>query len=191
MNKMSILRIPSPLLDSVRLDRPTSLRRCRLEECRGACCLHGVWLDPLERDDILAHVDLILPWMAVGRGTPSGWFGMAREPEPAFPSGYVIPTECLPNPGHYGGTECVFLRPDARCALQTAGEAAGEHPWRWKPFHCILHPLTFDDDGRVTLAPDDELLSEEGSCFRAGEGVRPIRDWLTEEIRFLEDLTPE
>jgi hypothetical protein len=188
---LTILRFSKPFQISARLSEKTTLRRCRLDECRGACCLHGVWIDPLEREDILVNVSSIQPWMAAGRDNPAAWFGSTCEPEPAFPSGVVIPTSTLVNPGHYGGTECVFLRPDARCALQSAAEAAGMIPWRWKPFHCIIHPLTFDAEGMITLAPDEELASEPGSCFRAGEDQRPIRDWLDPEIRFLESFSVE
>ena len=45
---------------------------------------------------------------------------------------------------HPMGANCIFLRPDRRCGLQAASIAAGEHPWRWKPFYCALHPITFD-----------------------------------------------
>jgi hypothetical protein len=182
---LTILRFSKPFILSDRLDQPTTLRRCRLSECRGACCLHGVWLDPLERDDILSHADRILPHMPAGRENPAAWFGADQEPDSAFPSGFVIPAAVIPNPRHYGGTECVFLRSDFLCALQVAADRIGIDPWRWKPFHCIVHPLTFDPEGRVTLAADDELLAEEGSCFRAGADSRPIRDCLSAEIAFL------
>lgn len=185
---MTILQFDTPFSFSPRIEQRTTMRRCRLEECRGACCLHGVWVDPLERDDILEHAKLILPQMAAGRGKPAGWFGDGREPEPAFPSGYVVPTTVLPNLAHYGGTECVFLRRDSRCALQAAAQAAGLDPWRWKPFHCIIHPLTFDGTGSITLAPDVELLAEEGSCFRPGTILKPIREWLSDELIFLQRM---
>lgn len=187
---MTVLRFPRPFILSERLNQTTTLRRCRLVECRGACCLHGVWLDPLEREDILSHMDWILPAMPEGRKNPQSWFGASREPEPAFPSGVVIPSATLPNPLHYGGTECVFLRPDSFCALQIAAQNNGFTPWRWKPFHCIIHPMTFDADGQITLARDEELLAEEGSCFRAGAELRPIRDWLAGEIAFLNGEAP-
>jgi hypothetical protein len=182
---MTILHFSIPFTLSGRLFEPTMLRRCLLEECHAACCLHGVWVDPLERDDILGHAESILPHMPEGRTNADEWFGTAREEDPSFPSGYVISTAVLPNPAHYGGTECVFLRPDWLCALQVAAVAAGLHHWRWKPFHCILHPLTVEAGGIVTLAPDEELLAEEGSCFRTGTQAGSMLESLAEEIGFI------
>ncbi len=181
---MTILRFPHSLQLSGELFRSTRLRRCTLEECRGACCLHGVWVDPLEIDDILRNKDLIFPYLAEGRKDTEDWFTNDREEDAFFPSGYLVRTATLPNPAHYGGTECVFLRPDARCSLQTASIAAGLHPWRWKPFHCIIHPITYED-GSFTIATDEELLAEEAGCFRAGAAETRMHENLVEEMDFL------
>ncbi len=181
---MTILRFPHSLQLSGELFRSTRLRRCTLEECRGACCLHGVWVDPLEIDDILRNKDLIFPYLAEGRKDTEDWFTNDREEDAFFPSGYLVRTATLPNPAHYGGTECVFLRPDARCSLQTASIAAGLHPWRWKPFHCIIHPITYED-GSFTIATDKELLAEEAGCFRAGAAETRMHENLAEEMDFL------
>ncbi|MBN1439728.1 MAG: DUF3109 family protein [Anaerolineales bacterium] len=163
------------------------MRRCRLAECRGACCLHGVWVDPLEKNDILANLESILPYMPESRRDPRAWFGEQRERDDFFPSGWVVATATVPNPAHYGGTECIFLRADWRCALQAASQAAGYHPWRWKPFHCIIHPITFEQ-GQFTIASDKELLAEEGGCFRQGEKILRMSDCLADEIAFLKSV---
>jgi hypothetical protein len=184
---MTILRFPRSLPLSRELFRRTRLRRCRLEECRAACCLHGVWLDPLEQEDILRHAGQIIPHMPEDRREASGWFGTDREPDPFFPSGCVVPAVVIPNPAHYGGSECVFLRPDGLCALQRASRAAGMHPWRWKPFHCIIHPITFEG-GFFTIAPDEELAAEPGSCFRPAAAFGKMNDCLMEEIEFLQSI---
>jgi hypothetical protein len=34
------------------------LRRCELNECKGACCVFGVWVDTREVTDILANAAL-------------------------------------------------------------------------------------------------------------------------------------
>jgi hypothetical protein len=183
---MTILDFNAPFEISARLEEHASLRRCRLEECRGACCLHGVWVDPLERDDIKKNAGLINGFLAADRQETADWFNDAHEPEPAFPSGYVVATRVFKNPAHHGGTECVFLREDAKCALQVAGESAGLPPWRFKPFHCIIHPLTFDAAGRITLAADEELLEEPGSCFRPALERRRLKDELGSELDFLQ-----
>jgi hypothetical protein len=181
---MTVLRFPLPFTLSGRLFESTRLRRCRLEECRAACCLHGVWVDPLEKEDILRHAKAIIPFLPGGRRDPKDWFGEEREADDLLPSGYAVASAVVPNPAHYGGTECVFLRPDGLCSLQAAAGAGGEHPWRWKPFHCIIHPIT-TEDGAFTIASDEELLAEEGSCFRAGGRESRMSDWLAEEIEFL------
>ena len=181
---MTILRYAAPVVLGESLFRATRLRRCRLDECRGACCLHGVWVDPLERDDILRYAAAILSFLPEGRQDPAAWFLETREEEKSFPSGYVVPSAVRPNPAHYGGTECIFLRPDSLCALQAAAAAAGEHPWRWKPFHCIIHPIA-TEGGALTLASDEELLAEAGGCFRAAAGESRMDVWLSEEIEFL------
>jgi hypothetical protein len=147
-------------------------------------------VDPLEREDILGHAGAIRPHMAEGREDPSGWFGANEEQDSDFPSGYVVPSTVIPNAAHYGGTECVFLRPDWLCALQVAAGAEGEHPWRWKPFHCIIHPIA-TEGGELTIASDEELLSEEGGCFRAAGRENKMSDRLAEEIDFLRSRTEE
>jgi hypothetical protein len=186
---MTILKFAKPFIVAPRLREHAWVRRCRLAECRGACCLHGVWVDPLERDDILENAEKIAPFLVEIRQNPETWFTQEQEEELAFPSGKVIAVRVWENPSHYGATECVFLRPDALCALQVAGEAAGFPSWRFKPFHCIIHPLTFDQEGRITLASDHELATEPGSCFRPSSEARLLSDELKPEINFLCDPT--
>jgi hypothetical protein len=181
---VTILRFPTALILDRELFRKTTLRRCTLEECHAACCLHGVWLDPVEQDDILRNAGAILPHLPADRHDPSAWFGENGEPDDFFPSGRLIPTRVRANPAHYGGTECVFLRPDWLCALQVASAAAGADPWRWKPFHCIIHPITIEN-GKLTLASDGELLAEPGGCFREGDRTTGMADSLAPEIAFL------
>jgi hypothetical protein len=181
---MTILRLLQPLQLSGELFRSTRLRRCTLAECHAACCLHGVWVDPVEKEDILRNAPSIIPHLPEGRRDPTGWFREEREEDKFYPSGYLVPSAVMPNPAHYGGTECIFLRPDWLCSLQVASSAAGLHPWRWKPFHCIIHPITIEA-GFFTIASDEELLAEEGGCFRKNDGEGTMPDCLAEEIDFL------
>jgi hypothetical protein len=141
-------------------------------------------VDPLEKEDILRNSDILLPHLPETRRDPRQWFGDAQEKDSEFPSGYVLPSAVRFNPAHYGGTECIFLRPDWLCALQVAAQAEGLHPWRWKPFHCIIHPIT-TESGKLTIASDEELLAEAGSCFRAGDRESRMSDWLAGELEFL------
>jgi len=144
-----------------------------------------VWLDPLEVQDLRTHVGLIASWMPADRRDPAQWFTSEREAEPGMPSGEVVAARVVPNSSHYGGQECIFLRKDSKCALQAAGEAGGLDPWRFKPFHCILHPLTFDEAGLVSLAPLAELNDEPASCLRRAAEPRPLRELFACEIEYL------
>ena len=182
---MTILRFARAFELSQRLEAVEPLARCDWPACGGACCLHGVWLDPLEVQDLRTHVGLIASWMPADRRDPAQWFTSEREAEPGMPSGEVVAARVVPNSSHYGGQECIFLRKDSKCALQAAGEAGGLDPWRFKPFHCILHPLTFDEAGLVSLAPLAELNDEPASCLRRAAEPRPLRELFACEIEYL------
>lgn len=149
--------------------RAEPMRRCRLDECRGACCLHGVWLDAQEKADLLAHAAEIGPHMPPALSDPQAWFDGREDDDPFSRSGRVFHSNVLPDRGHYGGSACVFLREDHKCALQVAAVETGRPAWRFKPFYCILHPLDLDEQGRITLDETGELLAEEGSCLRPSE----------------------
>jgi len=168
-----------------RLLRAEPMQRCRLDACRGACCLHGVWVDLAERDDLLAHAGLIAPHLPSALRDPAAWFDGREDADEFSASGRVAHTTVLPDRSHYGGTACIFLREDFKCALQVAGQAAGEHPWRYKPFYCVLHPLDLDESGRITLDETAELLAEEGSCLRPAPRPTPLTRTFEPELRYL------
>lgn len=161
------------------------LQRCGWPQCQAACCAYGVWLDEAEWRDILAHVNLILPYLPIDRRDPVRWVDGRCEEDPFVPSGRVVHTRVYPDPTHYAGSACVFLRSDYKCALQVAGEAAGYHPWRFKPFYCILHPLDLDEEGRITLDEAALLAEEAASCLRWAEKAQPLLDLFAEELRYL------
>ncbi len=168
-----------------RLLRAEPMRRCMLGECQAACCLHGVWIDRLEAQDIQQHADLILPHMPADCRDPLDWFDGREEPDEHATSGFTVHSTVLPAPEHYGETACIFLRSDHKCALQVAADANGLHPWRFKPFYCILHPLDLDEQGRITLDETDLMIAEEGSCLRACEEQIPLLETFEPELRYL------
>ncbi len=165
--------------------RSERMQRCLLGECKGACCLHGVWIDRAERETILANAGRIGTAMAETLRDPAVWFDGRQEADPFAQSGEVFHSNVLPERGHYGGTACVFLREDAKCALQVAAGEAGLHPWAWKPFYCVLHPLDLDEEGRITLDATAELLAEEGSCLRPAEEEIALRETFAPELAYL------
>ena len=168
------------------------LQRCCLTDCRAACCLHGVWIDALEAQDLLEHASLILPHLPEEHQNTNKWFDGRQEPDPHTPSGKVLHSTVLNAENHYGGTACIFLREDHKCALQVAAESAGRHPWRFKPFYCILHPLDLDEEGRITLDETATLLDEPASCLRPSNQDIPLLETFEPELRhFLGDPTFE
>lgn len=168
-----------------RMLRAEPLRRCNLEECRGACCVFGVWVDLREVADILHHASLIIPHMPPESHNPGEWFAPIEDKDQHSPTGKVIHTAVENHLEHYGGTACVFWREDAKCALQVAAVQNNLHPWRFKPYYCILHPLDQDDQGRITLDQAEDLIAEPGSCLRSSEIPIPLVDTFAQELRYL------
>jgi hypothetical protein len=176
------------MLEDSRLDPrmhdPEPVQRCGFPACGGACCLHGAWVDLVEVAGILRDADRIAPHMLGGFEDPADWFTDEAEADPHALSGKVRHTVVLAAPDHYGGTACVFLRADAKCALQVAGEATGE-PWKHKPFYCILHPMMLDEQGRITLDEVNEMVAEPASCLHPAETSITLIDLFSEELAHL------
>lgn len=150
------------------------LERCHLEECQAYCCTGGVYLSVAQAEDIRAHAALIQPHLPSERQDPALWFDGNIEDDPEHPDySPVMGTQVLPDPTHRAGQGCAFLRPDRKCALQVAGVAAGEHPWRFKPFYCRLFPLEFTN-GVLGMAEDNEMYQDGGTCQRPTTAPRPL-----------------
>ncbi len=161
------------------------LRRCELHECKGACCVFGVWVDTREVTDILANAAVIRPFMPENCQNPGEWFVPVEDEDKNSPSGRVIHTAVEPAEWHFGSTACIFCREDGKCSLQLAAVANGLHPWRFKPFYCIIHPLDLDDQGRITLDTAEAVLAEEGSCLRRAGSNIPLVETFTPELEYL------
>jgi hypothetical protein len=157
-----------------RLLKEFSLRRCGLGECRAWCCGMGVWVDLEHQQRVLAHADLVRPYLPPERHDERAWFDGEVVEDSDFPSGRCTGTSVVARPDHPLGTACTFLREDYRCALQMAGAENGLGRWGLKPFFCALHPLTFEDGRRVTLDDDNELYIGGGSCQRVQVDWRPL-----------------
>ncbi len=170
---------------SSRLLASEPIQRCDWPGCRAACCVYGTWIDAQEREDLLAHATLIQPHLPGERGDPQAWFDKEQEQDSFTPSGRVWHTRVLEDPGHYGGSACIFLRPDYKCALQVTGQANGLHPWRFKPFYCVLHPLDLDEQSCITLDEIHLLVNEPASCLRRSEHPVKLRELFAEELRYL------
>ncbi len=179
--------IKNPVLDRVnpRLFDAEPIQRCCLDDCKGACCVFGVWVDPREVQDILSNSKLIIPHMAETTKNPGEWFVPVEDRDARSPSGRVIHTAVEPAPWHYGNTACVFCAVDGKCALQIAAVANNLHPWRFKPFYCILHPIDLGEDGRFTVDTLEAMLEEKGSCLRPADHPIPLMETFAEELAYL------
>ncbi len=147
-------------IDIPALMRP--LKACDLSQCRGTCCHDGVYVSSeeaevirnLDRTELAAVGADELPdkWIVYGN-----WRGLASGPKTATrpaPMRQWVPDY----PAHFAETNCIFLLPDARCALQALAMEQGKHPWYYKPFTCWIHPLSFasNADGKPLLTLFDE-----------------------------------
>jgi len=184
---ISMNELEHPILKRVnpRILSAEPMQRCALDECKGACCVFGVWLDLREVEDILKHAALILPHMPADCRTPGEWFAPVEDKDEHSPTGTVIHTAVETRPEHYGGTACIFCLSDGKCALQVAAVHNGLHPWRFKPYYCILHPLDLDETGRITLGETAEMVSEHGSCMRPADHAIPLVETFAPEFLYL------
>ncbi|MBE0569835.1 MAG: hypothetical protein IH576_04255, partial [Deltaproteobacteria bacterium] len=83
-----------------------------MDRCKSRCCRHGVWADTEEREVILRHADLFLPYVRPEARNPSLWFGETTA-DPDCPSGMAVET-------NVAGDSCVFFHPAHGCVLQKA-----------------------------------------------------------------------
>ncbi len=167
-----------------KLNTESHLQRCDWPNCKAACCIYGVWVDKLHAKEILSHAALIAPHMHPEHTDPSCWFDGQEEDDDFALTGKVVHSTIIPNHEHYGGTACIFLRPDYKCALQVTADENGLHPWRFKPFYCILHPLDLEEDGRITLGEEALLAEEPASCLRSSEQPRLLSSLFPEELAY-------
>ncbi len=148
---------------------------CSTSGCDGACCRLGVLVDVAQRDQILAHAELIQRAMDASQDRdPARWFEGEEATDPDFPSGRVIATRVREN-------RCVFLDSARRCALQTATIAAARPGLDLKPFFCTAFPVTITA-GTLWI---DELCLEMSTrcCGPAESGPLGVLDVCQAELR--------
>jgi hypothetical protein len=168
-----------------RLHQTARVQRCGWPACHAACCIYGTWIDKTQANRILEHADLIIPWMNPDNRETDAWFDGQEEDDQFTHSGSVRHTTVIPNVDHYGGTSCIFLRTDHRCALQVAAEANHKHPWDFKPFYCILHPMELDKQGKLTIDDLELMTVEPASCLREADDEILLANLFQEEINYL------
>ena len=175
----------SPYDINPRLLKAEPMQRCSLGTCKAACCLYGVWMDSEEVTYILGRAEIIAPHMEPAYADPTLWLDGRTEGDIFAPTRVVKHSAVVACDWHYGGSACIFIRRDFKCALQVAAEAQGYHPWKYKPFYCILHPLDLDSQGRLDLDQTHLLLEEEGSCLVPADQPIPLLVTFEPELRYL------
>lgn len=125
--------------------------------CTSKCCRHGVYLDPVERDRIIAHAGIVEKYMdGTQTRDRSKWFDNTQEEDRDFPSGVCVSTEVH-------NDKCVFLDAKGRCVLQVAEKEEGMKRFSLKPFYCVLFPIV-KVDGVIGY---DDFCSGDSPCCTA------------------------
>lgn len=144
-------------------------------KCNGECCHYGVYVDLKECEHILSIKDKIIPLMDETQSKNiSEWFEPAEEDDD-FESGIAVGTEIINN-------KCTFLDKNGLCVLQRLAILEGEHKWKYKPFYCILFPLTIYQN---TLTIDDEHIDRLNYCNKFPVCDISIFEACKEEIHYL------
>ena len=147
---------------------------CDTRRCVGRCCRTGVWIDPRERDRVLAHVALVRAAMDDDQARdPRRWFSVRSKTDRDFPSGRAVHTRVRQG-------RCVFLNGEGRCVLQKASSQARLRD-SLKPFFCIAYPITID--GGMVVLDDANARAGRPCCGSTTGGPRTALDVCAPELR--------
>lgn len=147
---------------------------CDTRLCVGRCCRRGVWVDPADRDLVLAHTGLVRAAMDPDQPRePRRWFSRRTIVDHDFPSGTAVHTRVR-------GGRCVFLNAEGRCVLQKASIAAAL-PVSLKPYFCTAFPVTIAA-GVVTL-DDKDFRAGQPCCDSTEAGPLTVLDTCAVELR--------
>ncbi|HSD83707.1 MAG TPA: DUF3109 family protein [Anaerolineae bacterium] len=154
--------------------------RCVLQECLGACCTGGAWLDVEQLKIIVPHVAAIKANLPAERRDPNTWFSAPTADEDS-PAGATIGTNVVADPRRPGETCCVFLRLDRLCALQVTSAQLGlEYPGL-KPLFCALYPLQIHGD-EIVIDHATRQNFGGAACRRACAQKQPLYRVFKEEL---------
>ncbi len=172
---MSELTIGKYKIDPVLFEKGFS-KGCGPYQCETTCCSSGVFLDPKDRDVIIAHTEEVKLQMDETQTTNEAvWFDNRQEQDMDFPSGYAVGTEVF-------NDKCVFLRKDGRCSVQLVSAEKYNDPWKIKPFYCIAFPIAVDN-GVVTY--DDYQDGKTKCCSIVRDTEATLVDSCKAELEYV------
>jgi hypothetical protein len=146
---------------------------CDTRLCRGVCCRSGVWLDPEDRDRVVAHADRVRAAMDPGQPRDTRrWFSRREVVDADFPSGRAVHTRV-------NGGRCVFLNGAGRCVLQMA--SSPKDGLQLKPFFCTAFPVTIAHG--VLMLDDEDYRAGHPCCEATPGGPQTVFDTCDMELR--------
>ncbi|TAK64983.1 MAG: DUF3109 family protein [Bacteroidetes bacterium] len=150
---------------------------CSMMNCNATCCREGVWADPKEKENILAHAELVKKYMEPQQDKDqTRWFDSEEVEDPDFPSGKAVGTQTR----SYG---CVFLKSNGHCVLQHAAEQEGMSKFALKPFFCFAFPVAIEYGELVIDDPD--FTYREECCAVVNKGEHSVMEVCAEELEFM------
>ncbi len=142
--------------------------------CTSKCCEHGVYLDPTERDRILAHAGIVEKFMDDTQTRDHGkWFDNSEEEDSDFPSGKCVSTEVH-------NDKCVFLDAKGRCVLQVTEMEEKMPRFSLKPYYCVLFPIVKVNG---VFQYDDFCAGESGCCTASRESAEKMVEQCAIELQ--------
>ena len=157
--------------------------RCVLNECRGACCTGGAWLDVEQLKIIVPYVEVIKANLPADRRDPNLWFSAPTAGEET-PGDDLIGTNVVADPDRPGDSCCVFLRPDRLCALQLTSQQLGLDYPGLKPLFCALYPLQLRD-AEICIDHDTAQNFGGANCQRPCATKQPLYQVFKVEMQLL------
>jgi hypothetical protein len=176
------------------IKRNPKLKKCDMTKCAGYCCYDGVYISDEEEktlrqliknhpNDFSESPDFYFEdgnWenRVVGRKTKIRPF--------KYPDDF---------PKHFNQTKCIFGDDNGLCILQKIAIRENIHEWSYKPWACIMFPLTIQD-GQIVPPPnrdqpDDDYINEDypgyTNCLYCGKDCDGGQDWkkvLSREILY-------
>ena len=150
--------------------------QCSVNNCTAACCRYGVFIDIKEKENILAHADVIQRHLEPEQEHDVGlWFEENIIVDPDFPSGRAIGTQ-------FNEHGCVFLDRKGRCALQKAAIAEGMEKFALKPFFCVAYPITIE--AGELMVDKAHFAGRPECCGTTDNGTLTVFDVCAEELQY-------